>query len=311
MTTTGRDVAGTLLVCGASNTDLVCTTDRLPRPGETVASISFDVFPGGKAANQAASAARCGANVVFVGAFGDDAYGAARRAELAAAGIDLRFCDQVAGVPSGLALIAVDQQGENQIITVAGANASVRVELLDAAIEACRPDVLLFPNEAPAAIVERLASHPVAGLKLCNAAPFTEDLRPLAGQLDYLICNEIEAAGFLGREVLPGEDAREAVRELAELPRRGAIVTLGEHGAVGCADGAVIDVPAPVVDVVDTTGAGDAFCGAFAAWIAGGSSFEDAVRAGVQSGSLAVTRAGAQPSLPDRGQILERLRLAV
>ena len=298
---------GVLLVCGASNTDLVCKTDRLPRAGETVASFSFDIFPGGKAANQAVAAARCGATVVFVGAFGDDDYGRTRRAELAEEGIELGYCAEVAGVPAGLALITVDGAGENQIVTVAGANGMVRVERLDTAIEECRPAVLLFPNEAPPEVVERLATHPTPALKLCNAAPFTESLRALAASVDYLICNEVEAAGFLGRDVRPGEDARQAVRELAGLTRRGAIITLGEHGAVGCADGEVVEAPAPAVDVVDTTGAGDAFCGAFAAWLASGSAFADAVRAGVQSGALAVTRAGAQPSLPRREQILERL----
>ncbi len=302
----GRALAGSILIAGSSNTDLVCRTDRLPRPGETVASTSFDVYPGGKAANQAVAAARSGARVYFVGALGDDEYGAARRLELEAEGIRTGHLRTIPGETSGLALIAVDDSGENLIITVAGANDRVRVDELDAAIEESSPSVTLFPHEAPWPVVERLTSYPAGSTKILNAAPYADRLRELVGSIDILICNEIEASGFAGYDV-SAANCEEAVRELASLARRAAIITLGEFGAVACEQLSTFSVRAPKVPVVDTTGAGDAFCGAFAAWLAAGESLERAVNAGVVAGALAVTRAGAQPSLPRREEIITGL----
>ena len=303
MTMTGSLAAGGILVVGSSNTDLVCQTDRLPLPGETVASSSFAIHPGGKAANQAVAAARTGATVSFVGCFGDDDYGRERRTELGEEGIDLSHADVVPGEPSGLALIAVDPDGENLIITVGGANDRVSTEQLERAMSGRIYDAILLPNEAPPDVV-RLACSADRGdaVLVLNAAPFAGFLRDVAPQIDVLICNEIEAAQFLDRDVSV-DRASQDVEELARRTRRGAIITVGESGAVGCWDGQLVEAPAHPVNVTDTTGCGDAFCGAFSAWLAGGSTFGEALRAGVAAGSLAAATAGAQPSLPREDDI--------
>ena len=295
-----------ILVTGSSNTDLVCLTDRLPRPGETVASTSFAVYPGGKAANQAVAAARSGANVVFAGCFGDDDYGRDRYAELEAEGIDLTYSRVIEGETSGLALIAVDSAGENIIITVGGANERISVEQLREAFRDREYDVVLLPNEAPPDVVREIVTSAGAATVVLNAAPFASYLSEIAGSVDVLVCNEVEASQFLGRDVKIGA-AQEAVIELAGLAGGGAVITLGAAGAVGSLDGDVLEVPALDVKVVDTTGAGDAFCGAFAAWLASGRGFDEALQAGVVAGSLAATRAGAQPSLPRYEEIVSRL----
>lgn len=302
----GSGAGGRTLVAGSSNTDLVCLTDRLPRPGETVASRSFSVYPGGKAANQAVAAARSGSGVVFVGCFGDDDYGRDRHAELKAEGIDLTHSRGIEGETSGLALIAVDPAGENLIITVGGANDRISVEQLREAIRDREYDVVLLPNEAPPEVVREIVTSSGAATVVLNAAPFAPFLSDIAGSVDILVCNEVEASEFLGSEVEIAT-AESAVVALAELAGGGAVITLGAAGAVGCLDGVTHSAPALQVDVVDTTGSGDAFCGAFAAWLANGHSFEEALRAGVVAGSLAAARAGAQPSLPVHREIIGRL----
>lgn len=304
--TSGRERRGRILVVGSSNTDLVCQTDRLPRAGETVASVAFNVYPGGKAANQAVAAARAGAQTAFVGGFGDDDYGAARRAELDAEGIDLAHAITAEGEPSGLALIAVDRAGENLIVTVAGANGRVTVNQFDAALASDSVDVILLPNEAPPPVVTRAVTSGADATVVLNAAPFEDYLRDIVPDVDVLICNTVEAGQFIGRAV-DASSAGEAVRDLAGMSRGCAVITLGAAGAVGWSDGQLWRVPAMEVDAVDTTGAGDAFCGAFAAWLGEGASFEDAIKAGTVAGSLAATRPGAQPSLPERDEIVAYL----
>ncbi|MEZ4573066.1 MAG: ribokinase [Thermomicrobiales bacterium] len=304
---TGSASAGHILVLGASNTDLVCTTDRLPGPGETVASTSFAVYPGGKAANQAVAAMRAGGQVAFVGCFGDDDYGHARCNEMAAEGIDLAHARVIEDETSGLALIAVDQGGENLIITVGGANDRISGDQLRDAIDQSSWDVLLMPNEAPAEVVHQALTGMQEAITVFNAAPFVDSLRELARLVDVLVCNEVEASQFLGRSVTEVTAAHD-VEELAGLAGGEAVITLGAAGAVGWDGETSCVAPALSVTVRDTTGAGDAFCGAFASWLARGASFEDALRAGTVAGSLATTRAGAQPSLPSLAEIQKHLK---
>jgi ribokinase len=297
----GSRAAGGVLVTGSSNTDLVCLTDRLPRPGETVASYAFSTYAGGKAANQAVAAARSGAQVTFVGAFGDDAYGIQRRSDLAADGVDLRFSRTLAGTPSGLALIAVDRRGENLIVTVGGANELIEGTQIAEALELFRPQVILLPNEAPADVLDCALAH-ASATRILNAAPFDPNLDARLANVDILICNEVEAAGFLGFDVSI-DNAEEAVKALASRACPQAIITLGPAGAIGFDGLRAVTAPARQVQVVDTTGAGDAFCGAFAAWLVAGATFEESLRAGVVAGSLAATNQGAQPALPREDQI--------
>ncbi|HMM40430.1 MAG TPA: ribokinase [Thermomicrobiales bacterium] len=295
---------GRVVVVGSSNTDLVSRTERLPSPGETVLGTSFTIYPGGKGANQAVAARRAGADVSFVGAVGDDEYGAARRDELASAGIDLTYLRVIPDTTSGVAQIVVDASGENQIVIVPGANDLVQPEPVVAAVAAgC--DVLSAVLEVPISAIRAAFATPRTGVGVLNAAPFDPRVIEILGSVDVLVCNETEAAAILARSVDAGDvpGAREAATDLLAFGPRAAIITLGSAGAV-VADGAGYRVyPAPAVEVVDTTGAGDCFCGVLAAWLAGGATLDDAVAAAVVAGSLAVTVSGAQPSMPARAAI--------
>jgi ribokinase len=295
---------GTVLVIGSSNTDLVCLAPRLPRPGETVRGTSFATFAGGKGANQAVAAARAGARVCFAGAVGDDTFGQARLADLRAENIDIEHVVVRFGVASGVASIVVDDDGENVIVLVPGANDTVDPAMALRALQSVEPRVLSLTHEVPFETVRTaiLARAPQT-LVVHNTAPYDERIAELLDSIDVLICNETEASALLDRPVT-ADTAEQDAAEILARGCRAAIITLGAHGAFVATDATSWHVPAPNVAVVDTTGAGDALCGATAAWLASGAELRDAVVAGVVAGSLAVTRDGAQPSLPTRSAIL-------
>lgn len=297
---------GAVLIVGSSNTDLVCRGPRLPVAGETVIGSSFAVFPGGKGANQAVAAARAGAAVAFAGAIGADDFGRARLAELRAEGVDTAQVTVVPDAASGVALIVVDERGENQIVVVPGANARLTTGAVDAALAARAPDALGLVLEVPLDVVAHAARvAPDTTRVVLNAAPFDPAIGAFLDQIDVLVCNATEAAGLLQREVT-AEHATDAVQALLRHGCGAAVITLGSRGAVAADASGVFRVAAPAVHAVDTTGAGDACCGALLAWLAGGATLRDVVRAGVAAGALAVTREGAQPSLPWRAEV-ERL----
>jgi ribokinase len=299
---------GSVLIVGSSNTDLVCRAPRLPGAGETVAGTTFGIYPGGKGANQAVAAARAGAAVRFVGAVGDDDFGRSRLSELRAEGIDTAQVVTIPGVPSGVALIVVDDGGENQIVFVPGANGHVAPDAVAAAYAAAPATVVGLVLEVPLDVVAyTVRATPAETLVVLNAAPFDARVEPLLDHVDILVCNETEAGQLLGYAVTP-ERSVDAAAELVRRGSRAAVITLGRHGAVAADREGTFSVGAPVVSVVDSTGAGDAFCGTLMAWLARRKTLREAVQAGVCAGSLAVTRAGAQPSLPTREEIERRLR---
>jgi ribokinase len=295
---------GRVLVIGGSNTDLVCRAPRMPMPGETLNGTTFAIYPGGKGANQAVAASRAGADVVFGGAVGDDDFGRQRLSDLRADGVDTRLAREQSQCSSGVALIIVDDRGENQIVVIPGANERIDAGFVDDVIDQSNAEILLAVVEIPVdvlghAILRSAGRHRV----ILNVAPFDARVRAFIPQIDVLVCNESEASGLLGRSV-SFDSALRDVEALRQLACGTAIITLGEHGAcVADAGGSWVE-PAPTVKVVDTTGAGDTFCGVLAAWLSNGASMRDAVRAGVVAGSLAVTRAGAQPAIPRRAEIL-------
>lgn len=295
---------GHVTVVGSSNTDLVCRADRLPSPGETVAGLSFAVFAGGKGANQAVAAARAGAAVSFVGAVGGDDFGRARLADLQADGIDVAGVLRADREASGVASIVVDARGENQIVVVPGANARVSPAHVHASLDGVASDVIGLVLEIPMETVEAAlrAIHTTA-VTVLNAAPYDPRIVDLLPLVDVLICNETEASLLLGRAVSVAS-AEGAVRDLLVLGPRSAVITLGADGAVATDGETAAHVMTPRIDVVDTTGSGDAFCGAFMAWLAAGESIWEAVRAGVAAGTVTATFHGAQSSLPRRPEIV-------
>jgi ribokinase len=271
---------GSVVVVGSINVDLVVTVDRLPAPGETVIGGRFARHGGGKGANQAVAAARAGARVRFVGAVGDDDFGAEAVAELAREGIDIGAIARLDGQATGVALIAVDREGRNQIAVASGANA--RVEATAARIEA--GDVCLLGFEVPDAAVvaaARVASQAGARIVL-NPAP----ARPLPNELRGLGAIATPNAGEA--QALGGADA------IASHTGGPVIVTHGARGAVLHEAGGRTRLPAPTVEVVDTTGAGDAFNGVLAAGLAAGLDVHAAAERAVEAASASVRVAGAR-----------------
>lgn len=299
-----------VLVAGAINTDLVARVEHAPAAGETVTGSSFAIFGGGKGANQAIATARSGAATAMLGALGDDDFGRARRADLDAEGIVTTFVAESATEPSGVALIVVEEKtGQNRISYVPGATLTISPAQALAAIEQVQPGVVLTTLEPVPATVDALIEegHAVGALVVLNASPEAEGARPFLDQLDVLVLNEVEAEQLLGT-VVTAENSARAALSLASLGPKTVVVTLGAAGAVVATRGETTAIPVPIVTVVDTTGAGDAFTGAFAAELARGSDAVAAARMGVVAGSLATTAPGAYPGLPRRAAIEAMLR---
>ncbi|MEL7108508.1 MAG: ribokinase [Pseudomonadota bacterium] len=275
-------------VVGSINLDLVASGAPLPTAGETVTGAQFAQHPGGKGANQALAARRLGADVKLVGCVGDDALAEPALALLRQDGVDVSDVMSEIGTATGVALIAVSPDGENQITVASGANARVGQTNV-AALPQC--DIVLCQLEVPVPAIEAAASHvaETGGLLAINLAPAMDVPETLLNRADVLIVNEIEA-DFYG----------------AALHHDGGLValTLGGEGAVLFKQGREIArVPAFDVSVVDTTGAGDTFCGALAVALAEGQAPEAALRFASAAGALAVTKPGAQPSLPRRAEV--------
>ena len=262
---------GRVIVLGSLNVDLVTRVERHPTPGETVLGDGLDRLAGGKGANQAVAAAAAGASVIMVGAVGDDEGGTTYRARLEGLGIDVSRVDVHATEPTGTALIVVSTDGENSIVVVPGANATLTWHDIDLG----PGDVLLTQLEIPLSTVEAgVRAAATAGARVVlNVAPYADLPADLLDLVDPVVANEHEAS------------------QLACQPRS-LLVTLG---AAGARWGSLTVPAARVDDIVDTTGAGDAFCGALAAALAAGQDEESALRAAVEAGGVAVRHQGAQP----------------
>ena len=290
-------------VVGSINTDQVLALPVLPRAGETVLGGALRTIGGGKGANQAVAAARLGAEVRMIGKIGDDDFGAARRRELRSAGIDIAGVGVDATKPSGVALILVADDGENMIALAPGANSGLTpADVTDNWQPGTR--VVLAVLEVPLPAVEeafRLARAEGAETIL-NAAPPMALPESLLNLVDHLIVNESEAQ-FLSRiEVQDRASAFDAARRLRKMVAISAVVTLGSEGAV--VHGATgSHVPAFEIRAIDTTAAGDAFCGAFGLSRARGHELNDCARYAAAAGALAATRTGAQPSLPTASEV--------
>lgn len=272
-------------IVGSINLDLVASGAALPAPGETVTGASFAQHPGGKGANQALAARRLGAHVSMVGRVGDDALAASALELLRQDGVDLSAVTEYVGEPTGVALIAVSAEGENQIIVASGANAKVKASDV-ACLAQC--DAILSQLEVPVeAVMAVLDQRP--DLFAVNLAPAGKVPERLLKAADLLIVNEIEAE-FYGEALHSGDGL--------------VALTLGGEGAVLFKSGKKI-ASAPVFDVsvVDTTGAGDTFSAALVVALAEGQEPKSALRFASAAAALAVTKAGAQPSLPTRGEV--------
>ncbi|CAA9548487.1 MAG: Ribokinase [uncultured Thermomicrobiales bacterium] len=296
-----------VLVAGAINTDLVATMSSAPGPGETITATTFAIHAGGKGANQAVAAARSGTKVTMVGAIGEDDFGTARLRDLEREGIETTWVRRSSTAASGVALILVEDHGENRIAYVPGATTTIGSDHCVRALQAVRPGIVLATNELPQKSLGALFAEArrLGATVILNATPDPERAVELLGLVDIVIVNAGEAARILAAGDDAGDDlephgAIEAVRAFGPGT---VIITLGADGVVGNERDTAFAHPAPAVPVVDTTGAGDTFCGAFAASLGSESSISEAARYGVLASALSVTRAGAQAGIPTRQQV--------
>ena len=285
-------------VVGSLNEDVVVTVDRLPGRGETVVGTAVAVLPGGKGANQAAAAGRLGTGVHMVGRVGDDTAAGRQLAALADARVNVGRVQRTAGVPTGTATIPVEADGgENLIVVVPGANG--RLSPADVDVESVhRAGVLLLQLETPLATVLAAATA-TRGTVVLNPAPPQPLPAELLAAVDVLVPNEHELRRLAGAS--DGASAPEDLVPLARgLAARSVVVTLGARGAlVVPAEGPVLVQAPPRVDPVDTTGAGDCFCGALSSALDRGAPLADAVRYAVTAAALSTTGPGARGALPD------------
>jgi len=292
-----------IVVFGSINIDLVARVPVLPRAGETVAGPGYAVIPGGKGANQALAARRAGADVVMVGAVGRDGFADAALSALAAEGVDISRVAR-ANDPTGAAFIAVDDAGQNQIVVAAGANASVRSAALDGLAPGPR-DILLLQWEVPEAEIRAAAAWgKERGMRvMLNRAPAGPVDAGLAGLLDLVVVNEHEVLDLGAGFGLADRDPDAVAAAISERHGLAVAVTLGAEGAMCWADGIRHASPAYPVAVIDTTAAGDTFCGALAAALDRRRGLETAIEFAAAAGSLACARLGAQTSIPDLAAI--------
>ncbi|MER9075080.1 ribokinase [Mesorhizobium sp. M0904] len=287
-----------IVVIGSINLDLIAGVDRLPGPGETVRGSGFATAPGGKGANQALAAARAGAKVRMVGAVGKDSFASEALALLRDGKIDLSGVGETFA-STGTALIMVGADGENVIAVVPGANDSVVPGDLSKAFLK-NGDVVLLQLEIPLQTVEAAldAARTAGAITVLNTAPFHSDAAGFLGKADYLVANETEFDLYGEALSLSGRDRPARMRDYASRTGRTIVVTLGPDGVLAATPDDLLMVPALKITPLDTVGAGDTFCGYFAAGLAAGLPLDQALARAAAAGSLACLKAGAQPAIP-------------
>ncbi len=299
---------------GSANLDLVVAVETIPLAGETVLGGDLRLIPGGKGANQAVAASRLGRRVAMIGRVGDDDSATILRSALTAAGVDTANVLTTDGTPSGTALIAVDAGGDNTIVVSPGANGRLSPGDVAGAAEVLgTAAVVLLQLEVPLEAVEA-AVRRARGTVVLNPAPAPASMLAddLLDGVDVIVPNQTELAtlaGYTGLSAIGEVDPDTAVALARGLPVAAAVVTLGAAGAMVVTPTDATHVPAPRIEPVDTTAAGDAFCGALADALADGADLVRAAEWAVRVGAAATLRPGAQPSLPTRSEVDQLLGL--
>jgi len=301
--------SGKIVVIGSSNMDMVVKTDHIPAPGETVLCGSFLMNPGGKGANQAVAVARLGGDSLFICKVGDDVFGRQFTYLFNDEQIDTSFVIPDESLPSGVALITVDESGENSIVVASGANANLFVQDIEPALkEIAQASILLLQLEIPMETVHyaiRYASS--QGVKvILNPAPARALPAGLLAQVDILTPNKTEAAMISGVQVSDIESAINAGKIIREMGVKNVVITMGSQGAVVCQQSGCRVLPAPEMKAIDTTAAGDTFNGALAVALSENKPLEAAVAYACEAAAISVTRFGAQSSIPHRNEIITR-----
>jgi ribokinase len=304
---------GKIVVIGSSNVDFTMKMDRLPQPGETVTDARFLQTFGGKGANQAVAAARAGGEVWFAGCVGDDAFGALLGENLRQAGVRVDHLAEAAGVPSGAALVMVGGTGENLIAVAPGANYCLTPAMLPALEPLLRQAAMIvlqyevLPETLNAAID---LAHTLGRAILFNLAPARPFDENRLSKISYLVLNESEAQSLCGFAVDTPARVAQAAEALLAKGARTVILTLGAAGVYLASGNLRQHLPAFEVEAVDSTAAGDVFCGALAVALVEGQSLPEAARFASAAAAICVTRLGAQPSAPGRAEIDRFLFLA-
>jgi len=303
-----------ILVVGSSNTDMIIRVPRIPKPGETVLGGEFAMAPGGKGANQAVAAARAGGRVTFIARVGDDVFGSRALENFKADGIDTKFIVRDRRAPSGVALINVGSDGENAISVAPGANAGLSEDdVAEAAAAFDTANILLMQLETPPGTVlagareARKRGLPV----MLNPAPARPLDDELVGLVSILTPNAPEAESLTGVSVSGESGVRRAADILRQRGPRVVVITLGDRGCFASSRDFEGFVPAFAVTAVDTTAAGDVFNGALAVALAEESGLAEGLRFASAAAAVSVTRRGAQPSAPVRGEIVGFLSGAI
>ncbi len=297
-----------IVVVGSCNTDMVIKADRLPIPGETIIGGSFFMNPGGKGANQAVAAARLGGTVSLISKTGNDVFGKQSVVLFNSENVNTDFIFSDSKLPSGVALITVDANGENSIVVASGANANLKPADVDAAYKAVEEsDIVLMQLEIPIETVEYVAKKAFEKGKkvILNPAPAQALSNSLLKHLDIIIPNKNEAEMLSGIKVVDIESAKEAATVIANKGVDKVVITLGSKGALVLDEGEFSFVPSIKVEAIDTTAAGDTFCGAFSVGLAEGKSIIESVEFAVKASAITVTRMGAQASLPYRSELFQ------
>lgn len=297
MSSTAR---ASIVVVGSANIDLVATARRIPQPGETVIGDGFRTVPGGKGANQAVAVARLGETVALIGCVGDDDFGHSQRSGLSDAGVNCDHVTTLKRIPTGVALIVVSHSGENAICVAPGANAGLTREHIARAepvIAAARVCVLQLEIPLDSALHAMKLARKHGTEIILDPAPAPRDGPRELFEVDVLSPNSLEAAALLAEDDAEQTPADIAVR-LRERGASAVVLKLGSRGAYLSEPGGDRTISAMPVEVVDTTGAGDAFTAALAVARARGREMPDAVEYAVAAGSLACMKFGAQPSMP-------------
>ena len=294
------------LVIGSANMDLVVSCARFPEPGETAFAKGFGMYPGGKGANQAVACARLGSRVAFIARMGDDLFRTNLLESLESNGVGTKYVLTDPEKSTGVAVITVDGDGQNEILVVSGSNMALtpaHVEQRAALI--ARTAVLLLQLEIPVRTVERAAAIAASAgtTVVLNPAPAAKLPPSVYENVDYLTPNETEAEQLTGIRVSDTSSAEKSARWFFDKGVDSVIFTLGDRGALLVTPDATREFLAPSVAAVDTTAAGDAFNGALAAGLSKGDPIEDCIVLANTVAAFSVTRAGAQPSMPDRTQL--------
>jgi ribokinase len=300
-----------IIILGSINMDLVVHAPRLPKPGESLTGTSFHTTPGGKGANQAVACARLGIQTHMIGRVGNDVFGNALRENLVKYGVDTQGISVEKDQPTGVALIAIDESGENNIIVVPGANSTVgqaELDHLESSLHQAK--ILLLQLEIPMAIVLAAAKKAhQSGIRVildpAPAQPLPEELYPF---VDILTPNTSEATLLAGFPVEKMPDAEKAASLFLDRGVQRVIIKMGALGAYLKDQSTGRLYPAIPVKAVDTVAAGDAFNGALGAALSLGFNLEEAMHWALTAGAIAVTRAGAQTAMPDRDEILKLMK---